>query len=88
MFPIELTNVDEPIYIAIWNRENKNQILEIHTKKSFIIKYQKTNLFVDANLYDDRENVDGLSMYDIFNALEINACEDFEEDNFYIRRIK
>ena len=89
MFPIILSNVDEPVYLAIWNRcLDGYQKIEIHTKESFWNKYKDTNLYFDSNLYDEREDRDNLSMHDVFDAIEREAYEDFEDDNFYIRRIR
>ena len=87
MFPIILSNVTEPVYIAIWNKcSDDYQKIEIHTKESFWNKYKDTNLYAD--LYDVREDRGNLSMHDVFDAIEREAYEDFEDDNFYIRRIK
>lgn len=89
MFPIILSNVTEPVYLAIWNKCLDNyQKIEIHTKESFWNKYKDTNLFKDADLYDAREDVGNLSMHEVFDAIERECYEDFEDDNFFIRRIK
>jgi hypothetical protein len=89
MFPIILSNVPEPVYLAIWNKcSDDYQKIEIHTKESFWNKYKDTNLYFDSNLYDERKDRGNLSMHDVFSAIDHEAYEDFEDDNFYIRRIK
>ena len=46
MFPIDLSNSNEPIFLCSWNYD---EIVELHTKQSLKAKYGATNL------YDDEE---------------------------------
>jgi protein involved in temperature-dependent protein secretion len=44
MFPIDLSNSDEAIFLCDWN---SHEIVELHTKQSLKAKYGSTNLFDD-----------------------------------------
>jgi hypothetical protein len=78
MYPINLSNETQPIYLCEWNG---GEIVEIHTQYSFYHQYKETNVYDStfAEMFD--KTID-----DVFFNLPLGEAEWL--DNMSIRRIK
>ena len=79
-FPIDLSNLDEPIFLCDWNG---HEIVELHTKESLKAKYGSTNL------YDDEEDFIfsevGMTFEEYLDYMSSGSYHHF--DNMRIERI-